>query len=366
MATPMTPDQYIKALRNEGVRVTGMDGWRTRNRNHKGAWGPVNGVLIHHTAGVSKTMDRFVRDGTAALPGPLCHGLATKAGRVVIPGYGRANHAGLIAANALNSLIAEDGKHPKPGPDSVDGNSRLYGLEIENKGDGKDPYPEDQYDQSVRWAAAICRHHKWTAESIAGHKEVTGRKIDPSFSMDRFRDDVAARLRHSASWSPGDTTTPTEPTTPTTPAPTTPGTGVSDMRLTQLSRPESLTIPAGADRMVYFTADIRDDPNEHGEGGYTLLSSAATYTGTVSVWIPATGAGAQTRVGVLAVQELADATNSTSSTADVFTQEEAHVANVSMTGFLPAGRKLKVTLRNNGDQPVTVTRVDLRLLSAAE
>lgn len=360
MATPMSAPRMFKALKAEGVNVVQVRDWRTHNRNHKGAWGEVYGVLIHHTAGVSSGMADFCYNGTAALPGPLCHAMAAKNGKVHLVGHGRANHAGLIAANALASLKAEDGKHPAPGPDSVDGNRCLYGLEVENKGDGKDPYPADQWDQSVRWAAAICRFHGWTAESVGAHKEVTSRKIDPSFTMRTFRTAVAARLAHAASWSPGDAPTPA----PAKPVPAPPKAVTMATRYTQLSRQEPLVIPAGAQRNVYFTyPDVRDDPNEHGPGGYTVLSTPAHYTGTVAVWPDALSVA---ELAVVMFHELADGTTSNSSTAEARVTPGGPPVAVPITGYLTAGRKLVCALKNYGPVSVTVPRVDLRIVSAAE
>ncbi len=353
VATPMTAAQMVTALKNEGVHVVEMAGWRTHNRDHKGAWGEVYGLLIHHTAGVSKTMPQFVYNGTTALPGPLCHALTTKDGKAYLVGNGRANHAGLIAANAMASLKAEDGIHPAPGPDSVDGNRQLYGLEIENKGDGQDPYPPTQYDQSVRWAAAICRHHGWTAESIGAHKEVTQRKIDPSFSMNLFRAKVAERLRHAPSWTPG-TTTP-KPQPPQEASPT-------RMDYTQMTRSTDLVIPAGQGRPVFFDIEHADDPNDHGDGGRTILDGGQ-YTGTVWVWLPATVD--VEHIGVKMVHELAGGTTSTHSTGHVQTQDVPSTAAVSVTGHVPADRKLFLEIFNSGPTPITVSRVDIRLLSQA-
>lgn len=350
----MTAARMVTALKDEGVHVVEMPGWRTHNRNHKGAWGSVYGILIHHTAGVSKTMPQFVYNGTTALPGPLCHALTTKDGKTHLVGNGRANHAGLIALNAMASLTREDGEHPKPGPDSVDGNSKLYGLEIENKGDGRDPYPPTQYDQSVRWAAAICRHHGWTAESVGAHKEVTARKIDPSFSMDLFRAKVAERLKHAASWTPGDTTPAPKPPQEANPTP---------MDYTQLSRQTDLVIPAGTGKPVYFEVENADDPNDHGDGGRTILTGGV-YTGTVWVWLPADAEAAL--VGVKMVHELSTGAVSTHSTGHITADPDStQTASTSITGHVPADRKLFVELFNYGPDTITIPRVDLRLLSQA-
>ncbi|MFJ3283383.1 peptidoglycan recognition protein family protein [Streptomyces halstedii] len=211
MATPMTADQLVKALRAEGVRIKEHRSWRTHNRNHKGAWGPVHGVYIHHTAGVGAGLADYCYNGSPDLPGPVCHGFASKSATVYLIGHGRVNHAGGIARNAFNAALDENSTHPRPDvAEPIDGNVHFYGLEIENKGDGKDPYPTEQYDQAVRWAAAHCRFHGWSADSVIGHKEATRRKIDPSFAMGGFRADVAERLKHHASWSPGDKTEPSK------------------------------------------------------------------------------------------------------------------------------------------------------------
>lgn len=94
-----------------------------------------------------------------------------------------------------------------PRPDvaePIDANDLYYGIEIENLGDGRDPYPTVQYDAAVRWAAALCRAHGWSADSVIGHREGTRRKIDPTFSMEVFRAAVAERLKHPAGWNPND------------------------------------------------------------------------------------------------------------------------------------------------------------------
>src|SRR5690606_29597911 len=96
MATPLNADQIVRALKNEGLTVVEYKSWRTHNRNSISSWGPVNGVMIHHTAG-SSNVDAAVKlcyDGRSDLPGPLCLGVIDKEGVVHLVGNGRANHAG--------------------------------------------------------------------------------------------------------------------------------------------------------------------------------------------------------------------------------------------------------------------------------
>jgi hypothetical protein len=199
MATPMTADQFLAALKAEGVKVSEHAGWRTHNRSGHGGWGPMNGVLIHHTAGVAPGDGSVVWSGRSDLPGPLAHGYLAKDGTVTMTANGRANHAGGGSAAVLSSVVAE--RMPLPATHyhegssgAVDGNAHFYGLEISNLGTAKDPYPTAQYEAAVRWAAAICRHHGWSANSVIGHKEWSDWKSDPSFDMTGFRTHVAACL----------------------------------------------------------------------------------------------------------------------------------------------------------------------------
>ncbi|WP_234332146.1 N-acetylmuramoyl-L-alanine amidase [Streptomyces sp. NRRL F-5650] len=199
MAEPMSYGKFLAALRAEGLTVieekTGGRPPSEHNRNHKGAWGPVHGVMIHHTVtrGHDSTVD-ICRKGYASLPGPLCHGVICKQGHVHVVGYGRANHAGLGDGDVLRAVIAEKALPPDNEADT-DGNRHFYGFECENLGDGKDPWPAAQLLAIERAAAAICRHHGWDERSVIGHLEWQPGKVDPrGFTMASMRARVAARL----------------------------------------------------------------------------------------------------------------------------------------------------------------------------
>ncbi|MDQ0791952.1 N-acetylmuramoyl-L-alanine amidase [Streptomyces sp. B1I3] len=220
MATPLSAAAVLTALRAEGVQVVEVGDWRTHNRNHKGAWGPVNGSIVHHTVtrGTANTV-ALCRDGHSALPGPLCHGVIAKNGQVHLVGWGRANHAGGGDGNVLTQVTAESydtrpSAPTKGNANGVDGNARFYGWECENLGDGKDPWPAAQYEAIVRVQVALCRAHGWSAKSVIGHLEWSSDKVDPrGFTMPDLRADVAERLTHPAGWSPG-ATTPTPAPSP--------------------------------------------------------------------------------------------------------------------------------------------------------
>ena len=210
MATPLSADTILTVLRAEGIEVFEHSGWKTHNRDAATGktFGPVHGVLIHHTAGHNDK--EYCYNGSSALPGPLCHSWLGKTAGLWMIGHGRANHAGLVDPDVIAALIAEQSPLPKDDYASMDGNDLLYGLEMENLGDGKDPWPAEQYAIAVKWAAALCRKHGWTEKSVAGHKEVQPGKVDPTFDMDDFRQAVKVQLGKN----PGEVIVTPTPSTP--------------------------------------------------------------------------------------------------------------------------------------------------------
>ncbi|WP_329423975.1 N-acetylmuramoyl-L-alanine amidase [Streptomyces sp. NBC_01268] len=201
MATPPTAAAFLAALRAEGLTVVEVGRWWEHNRNHKGPWGEVHGVLIHHTVtGVNVNAVPICRNGYEGLPGPLCHGVIRRNGEVHLVGYGRTNHAGGGDPDVLQAVIDEsyDERPPKPNVgnvDGVDGNAHFYGFECENAGDGKDPWPAAQLEAIEKAAAALCRLHQWGPKSVIGHLEWSDDKNDPrGFTMPSMRDRVADRL----------------------------------------------------------------------------------------------------------------------------------------------------------------------------
>ncbi|MGW3191587.1 N-acetylmuramoyl-L-alanine amidase [Streptomyces ardesiacus] len=206
MASPMSAATFLKALEDEGLIVVQEGNWRDHNRNTKGPWGPVHGVMIHHTVtrGTAATV-RIVRDGYSGLPGPLCHGMIAKDGRVHLVGYGRANHAGLGDPDVLAAVIAER-TLPADNEATVDGNRHFYGFECENEGDGQDPWPDAQIEAIVRAGTAICRHHGWNARSVIRHLDWQPGKVDPR-GVDW--DDIEARITKRLGSKPPATPRPT-------------------------------------------------------------------------------------------------------------------------------------------------------------
>lgn len=168
MATPMTPAEIVSQLKKFGVPFKEYRDWKTHNRNHKGKWGPVHGLMVHHTGSDSKDQRALLYNGTKALPGPLCHFGLDQEGTVHLVGWGRANHAGAGDDDVLDAVIAEKAI-PKDDESNTDGNARFYGVEIWYS--GSHPMTDAQYSTLRLLSAAVCDFHGWNEQSVIGHGE---------------------------------------------------------------------------------------------------------------------------------------------------------------------------------------------------
>ena len=170
-------------LRKAGLDVVEMPGWKTRGR--PGAFDP-KGVLCHHTAGAGDGYNDawgMATNGRADLNPPLAQLALSRKGTWYVLAAGRANHAGRCKAIG--------GLQPYPGESYGDGNAQLLGIEAQNRGTDAEDWSPTQYRSYVRGVAALTKHYGWRI--VFGHKETsTSGKVDPDFSMDKFRRDVAA------------------------------------------------------------------------------------------------------------------------------------------------------------------------------
>jgi len=182
-----------EVLEDAGLKVAEHPGWRSRGH---GDMGPIKGVICHHTAGASANHGvmpslntivngRAATPKTKALPGPLAQLALARDGTWIVVAAGRANHAGKGDWHGV-----------------VTGNSSMIGIEAENTGLANDsPWPEVQMDAYRRGVAAILKRVGASADMCCGHKEYAvpkGRKSDPTFDMDNFREGVAAIMGGAA------------------------------------------------------------------------------------------------------------------------------------------------------------------------
>jgi N-acetyl-anhydromuramyl-L-alanine amidase AmpD len=168
-------------LGGAGLKVSLVPGWESRGQN---SLGRILGVICHYTATPDSTrnmptLDLLLR-GREDLPGPLCQLGLGRDGTYYVVASGRANHAGRGEWNGITT-----------------GNTNFIGIEAENSGRANDPWPAVQLDAYHRGVAAILREVGRSAASCCGHREYalpSGRKTDPNFEMDDFRQRVAAIL----------------------------------------------------------------------------------------------------------------------------------------------------------------------------
>lgn len=354
MATPMTPDQLVNALRAEGCRVVTVGEWRTHNRNHKGAWGPINGSMLHHTVSRGDAASvQLCYNGYEGLPGPLCQVVITKDGTVHVISAGRANHAGGGDPNVLQAVIDERYITRPPVPqrgnsNGVDGNSHFYGAECVNMGDGVDPWPAAQVEAMVRFGAAISRNYGWSEKSVIGHKEWSSDKNDPrgpgdTVAMPVLRERIKERLSHPASWNPG-TTGPTTPQGP-------------DMAIKPnrqaLYRTEDTPLIPGTPLTVYWTTEGPDDGQGHGEGGKTIASNV-TYSTVVNLALTGLAAGERVEVFVLEENDMGEPSAS-GVPAEVYGKSGGGPVRVSVPLMGVALERMTIRLINHGAAVVTLT-----------
>lgn len=164
-------------LRDAGLNVTEVDGWKTR------AHGPlteIRSIICHHTAG-APTGDYpslpIVRDGRPDLPGPLAQLGLGRSGTWFAIAAGLSYHAGVVTDATLYS--------------------NQYAIGVEAEGIGIPPtdsghiyWPEVQWQSYVRGVRALKKAFNVPTEHVRAHKEIcspAGRKIDPNFSMEEFR-----------------------------------------------------------------------------------------------------------------------------------------------------------------------------------
>lgn len=164
------------AARSSGLRVIEVPGWQERGHHETGEMVAVETIVCHHTAtsasapGDYPSLDVVTR-GRADLPGPLAQLGLGRSGTVYVIAAGVAFHAGEV-------------DHP------THDNWHAIGIEAEH--DGLSPWPTDLKTSYARLCAALALHYGLIPHfDVQGHKEVAvpaGRKTDPNFAMDEFRD----------------------------------------------------------------------------------------------------------------------------------------------------------------------------------
>jgi hypothetical protein len=171
--------QLANVARRTGYPVVEVPGWETRTRPQP--MSDIRTITCHHTAnggakGDYPSYNTVLRGRGSDLPGPLAQYGIGRSGTIYVFAAGSANHAGESRSVNYEKIHA-------------------IGIEAEAEGvPGADgDWPEVQMDAYARLCRHLMREFGLSISDIRGHKETcapVGRKSDPSFSMDKFRDRV--------------------------------------------------------------------------------------------------------------------------------------------------------------------------------
>ncbi|HEY9857191.1 MAG TPA: N-acetylmuramoyl-L-alanine amidase [Stenomitos sp.] len=160
----------------------------------------ISSIVLHHTAsgGTAQDTGRYFQNSASQVSS---HYIVGKDGTIVqsVPDGKRAWHAGVSSFQGRGDV-----------------NDFSLGIEIVNKGDGKDPYTASQYNALINLVAWMCQTYHIPVSRITSHKDVAlpkGRKNDPSpnFDWDRVRKGVEAKLNGSSAPAPAPTPAPSAP-----------------------------------------------------------------------------------------------------------------------------------------------------------
>lgn len=140
-----------------------------------GVWDGAKAIVLHHTGGTNSLNWLSTTFGS----GVSVHALINKAGTIyrIVPDSKNAWHVG-------RSAVGNYGRSGKAGSP----NKCCLGIEIENLGNGVDPYTDEQYN-SVGWQ--ICQW--WNA--YGDLPVITHQLIDTEGKKDPFNFDVIRALR---------------------------------------------------------------------------------------------------------------------------------------------------------------------------
>ena len=164
----------LEFLQLAGVNAVGVPGWQDRRSSDKG-FEPV-GYMNHHTAGTNSL--KYVTDRA------LVQFHTAKNGVVSVVSQGRTGHPGkgsnLVLQEVREARAQGPDAYPRRLKDDAYGYRWFWGNEVENKGDGTDPYPDAQVESLMMLAAAIFVLQGWQNEPgrMVDHREWTRRKID--------------------------------------------------------------------------------------------------------------------------------------------------------------------------------------------
>jgi N-acetyl-anhydromuramyl-L-alanine amidase AmpD len=143
-------------------------------------------IILHCTEGAWASALRWLttKDATPV----SAHYMIGKDGRLVQ----------MVAVNDVAYAAGGTKEKPSSWRGRGDVNGRSVNIELENKNDGRDPYPPVQIAVCLWLVLRICRGQSVFPDDVVGHYDVDpGRKTDPAgFPMDQFRKSVDFHLNN--------------------------------------------------------------------------------------------------------------------------------------------------------------------------
>lgn len=143
------------------------------NKNSRGK-ARIATIVIHHTAGrgSARAVARYFQKPSSKTS---AHYIVGKDGTIVqsVKDADRAWHAGRPEFMGKKDV-----------------NSFSVGIELVNRGDGKDPYTDKQYRALGRLLAYLLDEYGVSRDRVVGHRDVAlpkGRKVDPSDNFNYAR-----------------------------------------------------------------------------------------------------------------------------------------------------------------------------------
>ncbi|GIV88580.1 MAG: N-acetylmuramoyl-L-alanine amidase [Chloroflexus sp.] len=167
----------------------------TRNHFQPGSPDRIRMIVLHATAGSYPGDFKWLRQGGAPGREVSVHYYITKRGQIfqLVADHDIAWHAGV-------SRWEVDGR-------TVYGcNEVSLGIELENRNDGRDPYPPEQYAAALWLVRELVQKYHIPPNQVVRHLDISpGRKTDPAgFPWQQFLDEVFADLTAAPSLPVGD------------------------------------------------------------------------------------------------------------------------------------------------------------------
>lgn len=196
------PKRIKFKLRQYHVNAEFKKGWDSTQIDPYNGRSDFSGILLHHTAGVNS--ENYIAYTNPYAPVRACHFLVKENGKVVVMSGSGAYHAGR----------GGPWRFPRKGKDVVvpqdQGNSRLWGIEIESLGRsarvGVDGFPEGMNTSQVVSTAFLCAAllnagrpgwRSWPVSRVIRHRDwAPTRKVDVKQDLDWWHVAIGFARKH--------------------------------------------------------------------------------------------------------------------------------------------------------------------------